>query len=257
MNDELIMMKVGEIIDEAENVKTLMFFQHIDFTPGQFVMVWIPGLDEKPFTISCHNENEFGITVFKVGEFTTRLFNMKKGDSVGIRGSYGNGYSLKPKACAIGGGVGMASIAPLATKLDDLVIIQGAKTSSSLLYRNRFPNMELCTDDGSAGIKGYPTDLLPDLLKKHGFSTIYTCGPEVMMKKVFDFCQTNKLKCESSLERFMKCGVGVCGQCVCGSFRVCTDGPVFSNSDLSKMNDFGYFSLLKSGKRVPLNNTTP
>ena len=92
-----------------------------------------------------------------------------------------------------------------------------------------------------------------ELLSKHKFEKIYTCGPEIMMKKVFDFCQTNRINCEASLERFMKCGIGICGQCVCDGFRVCTDGPVFDSVKLAEMNDFGRYSMLKSGKRVGIN----
>ncbi|MGR3177565.1 MAG: dihydroorotate dehydrogenase electron transfer subunit, partial [Candidatus Anammoxibacter sp.] len=219
MNEQPVMIKIEQVIEEADGVKTFMFHKKIDFVPGQFIMVWIPQVDEKPFTISYHDSSTFGITVFKLGEFTTRLYSMEVGNSIGIRGPYGNGFALSDKTCAIGGGVGMASIATLASKIDDLIIVQGAKTDSALLYQNRFPGMVICTDDGTKGSKGYPTDYLPELLRKHKFEKIYTCGPEIMMKKVFDFCQTNRINCEASLERFMKCGIGICGQCVCDGFR--------------------------------------
>lgn len=252
MIKELKMLKIEQVIDESENVRTLMFNQHLDFTPGQFIMVWIPRLDEKPFTVSYHDQDSFGITVFKLGEFTTKLYSMTTGDSIGVRGPYGKGFKLSPGTCAIGGGVGMASIAPLSSKLNDLLIVQGAQTSSALLYQKRFPEMVLCTDDGTAGLKGFPTDHLQALFEKHSFKKIYTCGPEIMMKKIFDFCQANKIGCEASLERFMKCGIGVCGQCVCNGLRMCTDGPVFNTTELATMKDFGNFALLKSGKKVSL-----
>lgn len=133
----------------------------------------------------------------------------------------------------------MASIATLSDRLDNLLIVQGARTDSSLLYQMRFPSMFLCTDDGSKGSKGYPTDYLDALLARHKFEIVYTCGPEAMMKKVFDFCQTNGIRCEASLERYMKCGIGICGQCVCDGSRVCADGPVFGSESLAKMGDFG------------------
>ena len=253
MNEQPIMVKIEQVIEEADGVKTFMFHRKIDFVPGQFIMVWIPQVDEKPFTISYHDSGVFGITVFKLGEFTTKLYSMEVGNSIGIRGPYGNGFTSGGKICAIGGGVGMASIATLASRVDDLVIMQGAKTASSLLYQNRFPEMVICTDDGTKGLQGYPTNHLAELLRKHKFERIYTCGPEIMMKKVFDFCQTNQIICEASLERFMKCGIGVCGQCACDGFRVCTDGPVFDSSKLVVMNDFGKYSMLKSGKRVGIN----
>lgn len=252
MIKETKMLRIDEIIEETANVRTFIFHEQIDFQPGQFIMVWIPRLDEKPFTISSHNSKEFGVTIFKIGDFTNKFYSMKVGDQVGIRGPYGRGFALEQNACAIGGGVGMASIAPLFSKLNGLIIVQGAQTASSILYQKRFPEMIVCTDDGSSGHKGYPTDLLPELLKKEKFTKIYTCGPEIMMKKIVDFCKNNKIKCEASLERFMKCGIGVCGQCVCDGLRVCTDGPVFDSSHLNQMNDFGKSALLKSGKRVTI-----
>ncbi|MGR3220964.1 MAG: dihydroorotate dehydrogenase electron transfer subunit [Candidatus Anammoxibacter sp.] len=253
MNEQPTMVKIEEVIEEADGVKSFMFHHKIDFVPGQFIMVWIPQVDEKPFTISYHDSNTFGITVFKLGEFTTGLYSMVVGNIIGIRGPYGKGFTISGKTCAIGGGVGMASIATLASKIDDLIIVQGAKTDSALLYQDRFPGMIICTDDGTKGLKGYPTDHILELLRKHKFETIYTCGPEIMMRKIFDFCQANRINCEASLERFMKCGIGICGQCVCDGFRVCTDGPVFDTAKLAEMNDFGRFTMLKSGKRVGIN----
>ena len=70
------------------------------------------------------------------------------------------------------------------------------------------------------------------------------------MLKVYEFCRKNNILCEASLERYMKCGIGICGQCVCDGQMVCKDGPVFNAQELSTMSDFGRYSLLKSGKRV-------
>ncbi len=250
MSEQIEMVKICKVIEEAESVRTFIFSHKMDFAPGQFIMVWIPRIDEKPFTVSYHTQEEFGITVFRLGEFTKRLYSMNVGDQIGVRGPYGNGFNVSGKACAIGGGVGMAAIVTLATERDDIVIVQGAKTAVSLLYRERFPNMVMFTDDGTEGRRGFPTDYLSQLQEKHKFEKIYTCGPEIMMKKVLDFCLSRGVQCEASLERYMKCGVGVCGQCVCDGFRVCTDGPVFSADVLSKINDFGRYSLSKSGKKV-------
>ncbi len=81
---------------------------------------------------------------------------------------------------------------------------------------------------------------------------IYTCGPEFMMYKVYEFCKEHNIQCEASLERYMKCGIGICGQCVCNGQMVCKDGPVFNLNSLNTMSDFGNYSLLKSGKKVTL-----
>ena len=111
----------------------------------------------------------------------------------------------------------MASVTLLIERLQDNnpTILMGASTSTSLFFKNRYKNITLFTDDGSEGIKGYPTDTLEDLHNKHGYSIIYTCGPEVMMSKVYEFCKKHDIQFEASLERYMKCGIGICGQCVC------------------------------------------
>ena len=114
-------------------------------------------------------------------------------------------------------------------KLQDIntTILMGATTSRSLFFKNRFKGIKLFTDDGSEGIKGYPTDILEELHNKHNYEIIYTCGPEIMMYKVYEFCKMRSIECEASLERYMKCGIGICGQCVCNGQMVCKDGPVF------------------------------
>jgi dihydroorotate dehydrogenase electron transfer subunit len=175
---------------------------------------------------------------------------MKIGDEIGLRGPYGKGFGIRDNACVIGGSIGMASLAKLIEYLTVPLIIQGARTATELLYRERFKDMILCTDDGSCGEKGYPTDLLEALFQQHKFDIIYTCGPEAMMFKVWEFCRKSGIACEASLDRYVKCAIGVCGQCDCDGQRVCIDGPVFAAESLGAMKDFGTSALLKSGKRV-------
>ncbi|MCP4251867.1 MAG: dihydroorotate dehydrogenase electron transfer subunit [Candidatus Scalindua sp.] len=260
--DQPVMMKIDKIIDESNGTKSFMFRHKLDYNPGQFIMVWLPGVDEKPFAVSYLSDDFFGITVLERGKFTKLLHTMEPGDQLGIRGPFGHGYSFPDNikngngsVCVIGGGCGMASVTVLIERLQDNnpTILMGASTSTSLFFKNRFKDITLFTDDGSEGIKGYPTDTLEGLHNKHGYDVIYTCGPEIMMSKVFDFCKKHEIQFEASLERYMKCGIGVCGQCVCDGQMVCKDGPVFDLEALSNMSDFGKYSLLKSGKKVSLN----
>jgi len=72
------------------------------------------------------------------------------------------------------------------------------------------------------------------------------------MKKVFDIAEKHNIPCEASLERFMFCGIGVCGSCACGNKLVCRDGPVFSSDNLREINDFGRYAKLKNGKKTSL-----
>jgi dihydroorotate dehydrogenase electron transfer subunit len=245
------MARIKRIADENPYVKTFFLDKKIDAKPGQFVMVWIPDVDEKPFSLSCIGK-ETAITVEEKGNFTRALFKMKEGDKIGIRGPYGNGFSLKANACVVAGGCGVAPLSPLIGQLKNPFVIQGARSQDRIIFGDRFGGAVITTDDGSAGTKGFVTDALEDALKKRKFAAVYMCGPEIMMKKVFELCERYGVECEASLERYMKCGFGVCGQCEAGGLRVCKDGPVLSSARLRMIKDFGNFARLKSGEKVAI-----
>ena len=249
-------MKISKVVSEGKGQKSFFFKEKIDSKPGQFVMIWIPSIDEKPMAVSYYKKDEFAITSQVVGTFTKTLDSLKKGDKVGIRGPYGNGFSAKSNSVVVGGGVGMASVSTLIDKLKNPVIINGARSKGHLIYLKRYKNkkMLIATDDGSYGRKGYTTDILGDLLKdkKNRIKIVYACGPEIMMKKVLDICNKYKIECEASLERMMKCGFGICGACMCNDKIVCIDGPVFNSKQLNAMPEFGNFARAKTGKKVTL-----
>lgn len=256
---EPIMLKIEEVIQESSLAKSLIFRYFgsgdpkLPYQPGQFVMLWIPRLDEKPFSISYYGKDFFGVTVALKGKFTQRLHEMKVGEWVGIRGPFGKGFDLGVrKACVVGGGVGMASLAVLIEKLGDSVVVQGARTASELLYSNRFKDMLLCTEDGSAGTKGVSTDLLEDLYRHYRFDVLYTCGPESMMVKVLEFAREYNIYVQASVERYIKCAVGLCGQCSCDGLRLCVEGPVLDGVTLGTLEDFGRYARLRNGRKVPI-----
>ena len=155
----------------------------------------------------------------------------------------------------------MAPARPLISKLKNSTIIHGAKSKEFLLYLKDQTLLNIieknknkiiyCTDDRSFGIHGFTTDVLKEIINKNT-KTIYTCGPEVMINNVFELCEKNKVECEASLERMMKCGIGICGSCVCGDQLVCKDGPVFNSEKLRKMKELGKFARLKSGRKVSI-----
>ncbi len=275
-----------EIKEENPNVKTfLVDYKPIDepiiMKPGQFVMVWIPGIDEIPMSISHIGwENRMAISVAAVGEATEALHALKVGDQIGIRGPYGNWYEPKNgTAIIVGGGIGMASVLPLIDQLvkeqknptrfqlDQVICIEGAKTESELLFMNEIADIyadesavEFCTDDGSCGFKGFTTEKLEILLQQEIEAqkardatspiTVYSCGPEIMLKKVFDICEKYGVEVQVSLERMMRCGFGMCGLCALEptGMLVCFDGPIFTNDILRQTTDFGTFHRDFSGK---------
>jgi dihydroorotate dehydrogenase electron transfer subunit len=109
----------------------------------------------------------------------------------------------------------------------------------------------MATDDGSEGYHGLVTDVLKEKVKD--FDYVYTCGPEKCIEGVLDICLENRVPLQASLERYMKCGLGVCGSCMLGPWRVCADGPVFTDEQLKKLREeFGKFRRAPSGLKEAL-----
>lgn len=184
------------------------------------------------------------------GHFTKELFKLKKGDFFGVRGPYGDGYKIDKakKACVITGGSGTATIIPIIDELETSHIIIGAKNKEQLLYVNKYSNAIFTTDDGSFGYHGTVVQAFQELIKKEKIDVVYTCGPEKMMNYVIQICLENKIECQFALERYMKCGIGICGNCTCGKKRVCVEGPVFQMEDLPDLTDFNRTYRTKFGK---------
>ncbi len=226
------------------------------FVPGQFFMVWIPRMNEKPYAVAYLDEDRIGITVQKRGPFSTRMCEMKPGEPVGIRGPYGRGYwaveehSPGEDVVILGGGCGMAVLAHLAERLPEATVVQGARRAEALFFRDRFPDQVLFTDDGSAGSRGFPTEWLRERVDAGKVKAVYSCGPEQMMLRLVEICREAGVPGQMSLERYMKCGIGVCGQCDCDGRRVCVEGPTFSLEELAEMPSFGHRRRDKTGRAV-------
>lgn len=248
-------VRIAEIKKETENIKTFRFKYNEKVKPGQFFMVWVPGIDEIPMSASYIDDLK-GITVKKIGEATSALHKMKKGDKIGIRGPYGNNFKTpKGRVLFVAGGTGIIPIAPLIekTKKEKNMIIFGVKTKKDLFFLNRIKKPSkilVSTDDGSFGYHGFASDLAKNVLEKEKFNQIITCGPEIMMKKILDLGLEYKIPVQASLERWMKCGIGICDSCAINGYHVCKDGPVFDDKTLRKMKDFGKFKRDASGKKV-------
>ncbi len=261
-----VMIRVAEKQIHGPSFASLFFDFSIDFKPGQFIMIWIPGVDEKPYTISLHSRKRFAVTIEAKGNFSKKAVSLEPGDQIGIRGPFGNGFNISSKSNigVVAGGCGMAPLAPLVDALEtagdkDILFIHGARSKEFLLYPERFVTLrQVCTDDGSQGHKGFVTDILEqEILSckeegRPGLDMVYACGPEIMMYRVFQICETHNIPCQVSLERYMRCGFGVCGACVCGKQVVCKDGPVFASQVLKTMEDFNTTALLKSGQPVAI-----
>ncbi|KPJ53365.1 hypothetical protein AMJ39_05015 [candidate division TA06 bacterium DG_24] len=243
--------EITEVISEAPGVKTLVIRHSTAYKPGQFFMIWLPGVGEKPFSLSHHFEGEVGITVKERGPFTHALFSLTPGSAIGLRGPYGNGFSVverSRRACVVAGGIGIVPLAALIDRLQQPLVIYGARSQDLLIFRNRFPEVSFATDDGSEGFHGSAVEAFRSLLDPKATDVVYTCGPEPMMRQVFDICEAHHLPCQAALERYIKCGIGICGQCCCDGYLVCRDGPVFSSSLLRQLSDFGRSARLRDGR---------
>jgi len=253
MTEMPVIHSIDRIVEENPAVKTFFFKGFLEFEPGQFVMLWLPGVDEKPFTVSIYSEEEFAITIEKKGHYTGEIHKLKPGDKLGVRGPYGNPFEIvKGNSCIIGGGCGIAPVMPLIENLENPTVIMGCQSKSRLLFHEKINNFNVCTDDGTHGYKGFVTEKFKEILKNEEFNMVYTCGPEMMMKAVFDICEKHDILCQASLERFMICGIGVCGQCMCDNLRICKDGPVLGSKQLTELKDFGHRAMIKTGEKVKL-----
>ena len=268
--NKLRTVKIASVQDETSTVKSFAFRDRLcaNGEPGQFVMIWIPGVDEVPMSL-CEllpDISQAAVTVEKVGEATGALHKLKIGDTLGVRGPFGNSYATSKarNVLIVGGGTGLASLAPLTERLVKqkvrVTLLMGAKTRSDLLFLHRMNQLlsedrgrvMAATEDASYGLKGLVTEPAQKMLtRSKRFDMIYACGPEQMMHKMFALSEKLNIPFQASLERFMRCAIGLCGTCVIGKYRVCRDGPVFSGRQLREVkNEFGVFRRGLDGRKI-------
>jgi dihydroorotate dehydrogenase electron transfer subunit len=275
MQDIPKVIKIKKVITETPFVKTFIFEYKLGAKPGQFVNLWLPRIDEKPMSVAYCDAKEFWVTMFAVGPFSKKMHTLKAGDLVGVRGPYGHGFTFKKgqRLVMMAGGYGAAPLYNLTVqavkagcKIDFVI---GARSKDHLLYLNRIKKLKnvklhITTDDGSVGLKGYNTQVLEKLLAEHKgakggarskgakIGCVYTCGPEMMMKKISEMCWAAKVPAQVSIERYMKCGFGVCGQCCVDESgdRMCTEGPVVDNIKARKIPEFGKYHRDSVGRVI-------
>jgi len=227
--------KIAKVIEENAQVKTFVLEAAVEADPGQFIMVWLPRVGEKPFSLV--DPDPVTITVARVGPFTEKLHQLRNGDRIWFRGPLGRGFELRGEhILLIGGGYGVAPLAFLAQRAVEtgrrVTAVIGARARADLVFPQRFAefgcSVVLATENGSAGAQGLATDVAQSLLERDEVAAIYACGPEAMLDRVLELCRDHGLPCQLSLEKYMRCGLGVCGSCQRGGMLVCRDGPVFA-----------------------------
>lgn len=245
--------------EETPSTVTLRFSYAPSARPGQFVMLWIPGDDEIPMSLSYTGELK-GVTVKAMGATSRHIQSIRAGDRIGIRGPYGNVFNLHPRrVLAVGGGSGTAVLAPAVEAAigggSRVTVALGATTRSELLFSARLKaagaEVHHATDDGTDGAPGFVTAVSARLLAERSWDAVWTCGPEVMMRKVADAARAARVLVSCAVERHMKCAMGLCDACAIGPWHVCIDGPVFAAERLLELPEFGRTKRDSAGRRVP------
>lgn len=232
----------------------------VTFRPGQFMMLYVFGVGEVPISIagSPRVVDRLEHTIRAVGTVTNALCVLEPGDVVGVRGPYGTAWPLDEAngkdLLIIAGGIGLAPLRPAIVEglhreneLNSLALLYGARTPDDLLYRDDIlgwegaPSIQVETtvDRATAswwGDVGLVTSLLPRVTFSPDNAVAFVCGPEVMMRAVARELSGVGISPESiwiSMERNMKCGVGLCGHCQYGETFLCKKGPVGRYSDFA------------------------
>ena len=259
---------VQEIIQETANIRTLRVslddkekMSEFSFRPGQVGQLSVFGAGESTFVINSPptRKDYLQFSVMRTGEVTQRIHQLNAGDQIGLRAPLGNGFRYEDMKghdiLFIGGGIGMA---PLRTLLlfmidnrrdyGDIMVLYGARSPQDLCYTYEFQewkaggvNLVLTVDSEFPGWKervGFvPTVLSEESPSPHNRIAV-VCGPPIMIK--FVLFGLKELGFEdrqilTTLEKRMKCGIGICGRCNIGSQYVCLDGPVFSYEQITGM----------------------
>lgn len=217
--------------------------------PGQFVMLSaVDGRTDpylpRPISVFDWNDGVLSLLIKVVGRGTELLSKMKAGEKIRVVGHLGNSFpDAEGAVYYVGGGIGVAPLLYAAknSKASKKVFFLGFKNEEAVIaqeFFEKYGKVVLCTDDGSCGIKGYPHQVLENILKSGEIpDLICTCGPEVMMESVHRTAFTHKnIRIYHSLEARMGCGIGACLGCRVemkgGNYLVCKDGPVFDGYDI-------------------------
>ena len=238
--------------------------REFEFKPGQFNVVGVFGVGEAPFSLCSDrfDKSAFEHTIRNVGMVTGFLDRLKKGETVFVRGPYGNGWPIEEarekNVLIVAGGIGLPPLRPVLyhimkqrKEFGKVEILYGARTPGDLIFTDEFEDFRkigdfsLTVDAVPQGVEwkhnvGVVTTLFDRMGSKPKDTVVMTCGPEIMMH--FVVLGLLKLGFEAgqiyvSMERRMKCGIGKCGHCQIGPKFVCKDGPIFRYSDAKDLPD--------------------
>jgi NAD(P)H-flavin reductase len=236
--------------------------EEFTFLPGQFNMIYVFGVGEIPISISGDPANPRTLvhTTRAVGSVTKAMDRMRRGDILGIRGPYGTRWPIDhangQDVVFVAGGIGLAPLRPALYEVlaqreryGKVVLLYGTRTPTDVLFRQELENWRarfdleiyVTVDRAMSGWRGN-VGVVTNLISRAPFdprnTMAFVCGPEVMMR--FTTMELHKRGVDNehifvSMERNMKCAIGLCGHCQFGSVFVCKDGPVFRYSQIKEM----------------------
>ncbi|MCE9562854.1 MAG: FAD/NAD(P)-binding protein [Planctomycetes bacterium] len=222
------------------------------FLPGQFNMLYLPGVGESALSVSSDpgDSTKLRHTVRVVGNVTRAMARLRSGDKLGVRGPFGTAWPVDDvrgkDVIVAAGGLGLAPLRPAIyhfirhrSDYGRVTVLYGARTPEDLLFANEYDvwcaagldvqsTVDIGTHDWHGSI-GFVTTLLARLTLDPARTTVFTCGPEVMMRFIAAGAVGRGVSASQvfvSLERNMNCAVGLCGHCQFGPTFVCKDGPV-------------------------------
>ncbi len=211
---------------------------------GQFVNVKVPSrVLRRPISICDADESTLRLVFQVKGEGTRLMSEMKSGDEVELLAPLGHGFEIEEgkRYCFVGGGIGVPPLLFAAKQCKNPMVITGFRNKDLVILQDDFKSIGaetyLATDDGSAGIHGFVTDVLKEHLGE--IDAVCACGPTPMLKAVAEVCK-GKVECQVSLEERMGCGIGACLVCSCKTkendgvhmTQVCRRGPVYKAEEV-------------------------
>ncbi len=237
---------VEKIIPHNHRTRTFLFREHLPAQPGQFVMAWLPGTGEKPFSVA--GVEPLALTVVAVGPFSRAMHQLSAGDRLWVRGPVGRGFEIvEGHILLAGGGYGVAPLLFLAREAIargcTVEVCIGAQTAEDVLLAEDFESagvaVRITTEDGSLGAKGLVTVATQTAIAENQPGMVYACGPTEMLEAIDQQCERRGLPRQLSWEAHMRCGMGLCGSCELpnseqdrrtecqgSGWLVCLDGPV-------------------------------
>lgn len=241
----------------GSDTRKILHFQidNQEVLPGQFFMLNYK-CSQKPFSVASCIGNKIEFTIEDRGECSNAMINARVGEYFGLTGPLGKTFNtVFDKYLLVGGGIGIAPIMFLAqylinsNKKVDMLI--GERTKKNIIYqkelndlkKNNNFNIEIYTDDGSFGKQGFVTKDIENYISKNKYESICICGPERMMTAIIKLAEGKTQSLQVCMERYMKCGIGICGSCVMDDIglRVCVEGPVFEYAELKSCKEFGLY----------------